>query len=321
MINVGIIGGAGYTAGELVRILLRHPEVSIRFVHSNSQSGKPVHATHTDLTGDTELVFQSTIDRDVDVYFLCQGHGKSIQMIADHPFLKEKVIIDMSRDYRLTESGNSFVYGLPELQKQSIRKSKYIANPGCFATAIQLALLPLASSSMLRDEIHLHGITGSTGAGQSPMPTTHFSWRSNNVSVYKAFNHQHLGEVVQSIRQLQPAYTKHINFVPIRGNFSRGIFISGYVNIDESEDHIKELYRAYYLDDPFTHVSEAPISLKSVVNTNKCLLHLQKHDNKLHVISIIDNLLKGASGQAVQNMNLAFGLPEDTGLHLKANLF
>lgn len=321
MIKTGIIGGAGYTAGELIRILLRHPNAKISFIHSNSQSGKPISSIHTDLLGDTQLYFTSEISEEVDVYFICRGHGKTKELLEQHPKLKEKKIIDLSRDFRLKTDSDGFVYGLPELNKPDICSTKYIANPGCFATAIQLALLPMASANAFKDAIHIHGITGSTGAGQAPSPTTHFSWRNNNVSVYKAFNHQHIGEVNQSIDQLQPSFKHSIHFVPVRGNFARGIFISAYTTTDKSEEELITLYTTFYKDDPFTHVTSEAIHLKSVVNTNKCLIQVKKHGDQLHVISVIDNLLKGASGQAVQNMNLVFGLKEDTGLHLKSIMF
>jgi len=321
MIKAGIIGGAGYTAGELIRILLRHPEVEIEFIQSNSQSGKPIHAIHSDLVGDTDIVFSDKIEKGVDVYFICQGHGKSREIIKNNPHILEKKIIDLSRDYRLSEDRESFVYGLPELQKEEIKAAVHIANPGCFATAMQLALLPLAAAGYITNEVHIHGITGSTGAGQKPVATTHFSWRNSNISTYKAFSHQHMDEVHQTVKQLSPQHNSDIHFVPIRGDFTRGIFISAYTRIDASDDEMKKLYQDYYEDHPFTHLASEGIALKSVVNTNKCLLHIAKHGNMLHITSIIDNLLKGASGQATQNMNLIFGLEETTGLDLKSTLF
>ena len=321
MKRAAIIGGGGYTAGELIRILLEHPEVKIDHVVSDSQQGKSVFETHKDLLGDTSLKFTNTFDPSVDVVFLCKGHGQSKTFLEGNAIPDDTLLIDLSRDYRLADDSHNFVYGLPELQRDAIKVSNKIANPGCFSTAIQLGILPLASKNALKDEIHIHGITGSTGAGQSKLDTTHFSYRNNNVSVYKAFKHQHLTEVEQTLSWLQSSYDAHINFVPIRGDFTRGIFISMYTETDMSESELVELYKSYYADHPFTHVSDETISLKQVVNTNKAILHVEKHNGKAHVTSIIDNLLKGASGQAVQNMNLCFGLKEDAGLQLKPSVF
>ncbi|MTI32734.1 N-acetyl-gamma-glutamyl-phosphate reductase [Xanthovirga aplysinae] len=325
MIKVGIIGGAGYTAGELLRLLLHHPAVEISFVQSNSQAGLALSNVHQDLVGETNLCFTSGFDFNVDVLFLCMGHGRSAEYLKKHPILSSVKIIDLSHDFRLKahayQSDRSFIYGLPELQRAAIQEAENIANPGCFATAIQLALLPLAANDLLQDELHVHAITGATGAGQAPSSTTHFSWRDNNLSVYKAFNHQHLGEIEESLNILQKNFSQEINFIPMRGNFSRGIFASAYINCSLSMEEAKDLYQEFYQQAAFTHLSEQPIHLKQVVNTNKALLHLEVHKGKLLVCCALDNLLKGASGQAIQNMNLMFGLPEKAGLQLKANLF
>jgi len=325
MIKAGIVGGTGYTAGELIRLLVFHPEVTIDFIYSHSKPGEPVAETHSDLIGDLDMHFSGEVNSDVDVLFLCMGHGNSKPFLEKETFSEKTKIIDLSRDFRLngdsTFGERNFVYGLPEYTRESVTKASNIANPGCYATAIQLALLPLAGDEQIQSEIHVHGITGSTGAGQSPSATTHFSWRNNNVSLYKAFNHQHLDEIKQTLQNLQPTMDHEINFLPMRGNFTRGIFCNTYLNLDLSLDEAKELYQDYYQNAPFTHLSEQPIDLKQVVGTNKCLLHLQKHQNKLLVTSAIDNLLKGASGQAVQNLNLMFGLEESAGLQLKSTRF
>ncbi len=318
MLKAGIIGGGGYTAGELIRVLLYHPEVEINFVLSQSQKKKLVSDVHDDLVGECNLHFTDEVSFDVDVLFLCMGHGRSRTFMESHSIPENVAIIDLSSDYRLD---GSFVYGLPELHKTAIQQSKRIANCGCFATAIQMALLPLASQHLLQDEVHVHAVTGSTGAGQSPTPTTHFSWRNNNLSIYKAFNHQHLAEIKQSLRQLQPSFDKAINFLPVRGDFARGIYASAYIDCDLTEEEAYQLYESYYAEAPFTHLSRQNPNLKQVVNTNKCILHLEKHGNKLLIISIIDNLLKGASGQAVQNMNLVFGKAETMGLQLKSVVY
>ncbi|MBN2519152.1 MAG: N-acetyl-gamma-glutamyl-phosphate reductase [Bacteroidales bacterium] len=321
MINVGIIGGAGYTAGELVRILLNHPESKIQFIHSSSNYGKNIADVHTDLLGDTDLFFSDFDFKKVNIVFLCMGHGKSKEFVQNNKIPGNVKIIDLSHDYRLKHDENVFVYGLPELNREKIKKADYIANPGCFATGIELTLLPLAAKNLLIDDIHVNGITGSTGAGQNPSGTTHFSWRNNNISIYKAFTHQHLGEIIQSIKQLQSGFKNDVNFIPVRGNFTRGILISAYTNCDLSEPDLNELYKEYYQSHPFVTVSEKDIDLKQVVNTNKCLLNIKKHNNKVLIQSVTDNLIKGASGQAVQNMNLMFGLPETTGLNLKPVAF
>lgn len=321
MIKVGIIGGAGYTGGELIRLLLHHPAAEIAFVHSRSQAGKPLHSTHQDLIGETDLHFTDEVNQAVDVWFLCMGHGRSKAFLEENPAAEHLRVIDLSNEFRLSANSEAFIYGLPELNRAKIQRAKHIANPGCFATAIQLGLLPLASAGLLHQPIHVHAITGATGAGQQPRSTTHFAWRDNNVSIYKAFKHQHLGEIKQSLQQLQSNFAESINFLPLRGNFSRGIFASIYLEVEEDLEQYQNLYKAYYADVPFTHLTAENPSLKQVVNTNKCLIHLMKEDGKLLVISMIDNLLKGASGQAVQNMNLMFDLKETIGLKLKASYF
>ncbi|WP_430814629.1 N-acetyl-gamma-glutamyl-phosphate reductase [Carboxylicivirga sp. RSCT41] len=320
MIKVGIIGGAGYTAGELIRILLNHPKATIAFVQSNSQAGLPLTDIHTDLIGETELVFCSDVDYNADVLFLCMGHGRSRSFVEAIPPSYKGKIIDLSNDYRLKESSDGFIYGLPELNHELIKQSDKVANPGCFATAIQLALLPLASATRL-NEVHIHAVTGSTGAGQACTSTTHFSWRNNNASVYKSFEHQHLGEIGESVLQLQPGFSKDINFVPMRGNYPRGILASVYLDSDLSEQEAKGLFSDYYSNHRFTFVVDKNPDVKQVVNTNKALVSVNKHGTKLHIVSAIDNLLKGASGQAVHNMNLLFGLDEAEGLHLKPVAF
>ena len=317
-INIGIIGGAGYTGGELLRILLNHPQVNITFVNSKSQAGKPVYSTHSDLIGETDLLFTDQMPFDeVQAIFLCSGHNESKKFLAENTIPESLKIIDLSTDFR--DQSNGFVYGLPELQRDLIKTATKIANPGCFATSIELALLPLANAGLLNEDVHVSAVTGSTGAGQSLSATTHFSWRNNNISIYKAFTHQHLKEINQSIKTLQPAFGKSVNFIPYRGNFSRGIMANVYTKFAGTIEEAKELYKNYYASHPFTHLSEAAeIDLKQVVNTNKCIIHLEKHDDNLLITSIIDNLTKGASGQAVQNLNLVFGLEETTGLKLKS---
>lgn len=320
MINVGIIGGAGYTAGELLRILINHPKVNIAFVNSNSNAGNKLYEVHSGLIGETEIVFTDELPlNNIDALFLCSGHGDSKKFLEANLVPENVKIIDLSTDYR--DESNGFVYGLPELNKDRIKKATKIANPGCFATMIQLGLLPLAANGLLKSEIHINAITGSTGAGVKPGTTSHFSWRNNNISVYKAFEHQHLAEITQSVRQLQKGFDKAINFIPVRGNFSRGIFASSYTDCDLTLEEVKKIYADFYKDASFTFVVEKNPDLKEVVNTNKCIIHLEKHGNKLLIISCGDNLLKGASGQAVQNMNLMFGLEERTGLNLKSVAF
>ncbi|MGR3811459.1 N-acetyl-gamma-glutamyl-phosphate reductase [Jiulongibacter sp. NS-SX5] len=316
-IKVGIIGGAGYTGGELLRILIHHPQVSIQFVNSQSQAGKAVWETHKDLFGDTDLRFTSEFPFEkVNVIFLCSGHGQSVKFHEEHDLPQDLKIVDLSTDFR--DESNGFTYGLPELQKVKIKESGKIANPGCFATSIQLALLPLAHSSLIKEDVHVSAITGSTGAGQKLSPTGHFSWRNSNVSVYKAFTHQHLKEIGQSLNSLQSDFDHSIHFIPYRGNFTRGIMANVYTRFEGSLEEAYSLYQKYYEDAPFTHITENTLDLKMVVNTNKCIIQLQKEGDMLLVTSAIDNLVKGASGQAVQNMNLMFGLPEEEGLGLKS---
>lgn len=321
MFNIGIIGGAGYTAGELIRMLLHHPKVKIDFIYSNSQEGKLVSDIHQDLLGETYLSFSKEINPHVDVLFLCSGHGKSKSFLAEHQFSPKTKIIDLSADFRLKDDHNDFVYGLPELNKKQIQTNANIANCGCFATAIQLALLPLAEAQHLQHDIHIHAITGSTGAGQNPTSTTHFSWRNNNISIYKPFVHQHLGEIKQSLQQLQPDFKSEINFIPLRGNFTRGIFASMYTKSELSEKEIIQLFKNYYQDEPFVIITPKNPSLKQVINTNKCILFLKKEGDNIFIVSLIDNLIKGASGQAIQNMNLMLGLEETEGLQLKSIAF
>lgn len=320
-IKVGIVGGAGYTGGELIRILINHPQVNLAFVHSKSNAGNPIYAIHADLVGDIDLKFTDTLSQEIDVLFLCVGHGDAKKFLDANPFNENIKIIDLSQDFRLNKNAEDFIYGLPEMNRAQIKKAKHIANPGCFATAIQLALLPLATANELKGEVHINAITGSTGAGQGLSASSHFSWRNNNISVYKAFSHQHLNEIGESLVSLQPHFSEEINFIPQRGDFSRGIFASVYLTSNLSEEEAVKLYQEYYKDHPFTFVSDVNIDLKQVVNTNKCLLHIKKHGSKLVIFSAIDNLLKGASGTAVQNMNLMFGLEENTGLKLKAVAF
>lgn len=320
MIKAGIIGGAGYTAGELIRILLFHPEVEIVFVHSTSNAGNKLYDVHSGILGDTEMCFSSEYDLTaVDVLFLCSGHGKSTEFWSQNKRLAGLKVIDLAQDYRDEHEG--YVYGLPEWQKGRITGASLIANPGCFATAIQLALLPLAAAGKLDSEVQVTAITGSTGAGVKPGATTHFSWRDNNLSAYKVFEHQHLIEIKRDLETLSGQDDIAINFVPMRGDFTRGIFASVYTDCDLSDEEAVRLYKDFYKDAAFTHVSDKPVDLKQVVNTNKALVHVEKHGSKLVISSVIDNLLKGASGQAVQNMNIIFGLPEDTGLKLKASAF
>ncbi|MDR0995053.1 MAG: N-acetyl-gamma-glutamyl-phosphate reductase [Tannerella sp.] len=323
MIRCGIIGGAGYTAGELIRLLLCHPEAEITFVNSQSNAGNRLADVHEGLEGDTELRFTSELPFDaVDCLFFCTGHGDTQKFLARHELPKDLRVIDLSQDYRLEAEGNDFVYGLPELNRERIRAAKHIANPGCFATCIQLGLLPLAARKLLREgEVQVTALTGSTGAGVKPGPTSHFSWRMGNISVYKPFAHQHLHEIRQSLAQLQGSQPVPINFIPMRGDFARGIFASIYLDCPLEEEEACRIYTDFYDGQPFTHLSAANIDLKQVVNTNKCLLHVEKHGSKLLILSVIDNLLKGASGQAVHNMNLLFGLDETCGLRLKPSAF
>ncbi|MVT11546.1 N-acetyl-gamma-glutamyl-phosphate reductase [Chitinophaga tropicalis] len=321
-IKAGIIGGAGYTGGEMIRVLLNHPDVTIAYIHSRSNAGNPLYAVHADLLGETELTFTGELSNDIDVMFLCLGHGEAKKFLAENEIAPTVKVIDLSQDFRLgeTSNGREFVYGLPELQREKIATASNIANPGCFATAIQLGLLPLAKAGLL-NEVHTTGITGSTGAGQSLQATSHFTWRANNVSTYKVLTHQHLKEIRRSLQLLQPSFGGEINFVPVRGDYPRGIWITSYLQSDLTLEEAQQLYKNYYAGHPFTHVSEKQIDLKQVVNTNKCLIQLEKTGNKLVIHSIEDNLLKGASGQAVQNMNIMCGLDETAGLKLKSIVF
>lgn len=322
MIKVGIVGGAGYTAGELIRLLINHPDVEIVFINSTSNAGNKITDVHGGLYGETDLVFTSELPlNDIDCLFFCTAHGDTRKFMESHTVPESVKIVDLSMDYRIESPEHDFVYGLPELNRRRICNAQHIANPGCFATCIQLAVLPLAKHLMLNSELHVNAITGSTGAGVKPSATSHFSWRNDNISIYKPFTHQHLAEITQSLTQLQNSFSSRINFIPVRGNFSRGIFATTYIDCKIEIDEIKRIYEEYYADHSFTFITDKNLDLKQVVNTNKCLLHLQKIDNKLLIISMIDNLLKGASGQAVHNMNLLFGLEETVGLHLKPSAF
>ncbi len=354
MIKVGIIGGAGYTAGELIRLLLHHPEADIAFVHSTSNAKNPLTDVHEGLLGETDMKFTDRLPlKSVDVLFFCMGHGKSAEFLEEHPVPQNVRIIDLAQDFRVKAhpqplpgeggkdspssassstvtpprggagGGLSWIYGLPEINKAEIAKAQHVANPGCFATAIQLGLLPLAANWLLHDDIMVNAITGSTGAGVKPAATTHFSWRSGNMSIYKAFRHQHVPEIRQSLAQLQPGFNASVDFIPYRGDFARGIFCTEVVRIDPEvpEEDIVKLYKQFYETAAFTHYVDRDLDLKQVVNTNKALVHVEKHDSKLLITSIIDNLLKGASGQAVQNMNLMFGIDEHAGLDLKPSAF
>jgi len=324
-IKAGIIGSAGYTGGELIRLLINHPQAELSLIHSKSNAGKPISSVHQDLLGETDFKFtddSSALEAgSIDVLFLCVGHGEAKKFLEETVIADKIKIIDLSQDFRLAHSSQlkarSFIYGLPELNRNEIRTAKNIANPGCFASAIQLGLLPLAKMDLLKD-IYTTGITGSTGAGQSLTQTSHFSWRANNIQAYKTLTHQHLGEIGQSLIQLQTKGKIDLNFVPWRGDFTRGIFISSQIDCSWKLDQLVDLYNNFYADHPFTHISQDAIFLKQVVNTNKCVIQLEKVGTKLVIHSALDNLLKGASGQAVQNMNLVFGLDECAGLKLKA---
>ena len=322
MIKIGIIGGAGYTAGELIRLLLNHPDTELVFVNSSSNAGNKLAAVHAGLYGETDMKFTANLPLDeINLLFFCTAHGDTKKFLDNNHVPDKLKIIDLSQDYRIASPAHQFIYGLPELNRRAICKSKYVANPGCFATGIQLALLPLAKHLMLNQSIHVNAITGSTGAGVKPSSTSHFSWRDNNISVYKPFEHQHLHEIRQSLNQLQNSFHASIDFIPVRGNFTRGIFTTAYMDCKIELDEIKKIYNEYYDDHSFTFVVNENPDLKQVINTNKCLLYLQKIEGKLLIISVIDNLLKGASGQAVHNMNLLFNLEETVGLHLKATAF
>lgn len=322
MIKAGIIGGAGYTAGELIRLLLNHPDVDLVWVNSNSNAGNPVSQVHQGLIGETDLVFTSETPFDqVNVVFFCTPHGESRKFMEAHAIPEDLKIVDLSQDYRIADGEHDFIYGLPEVNRKYIIRGRHVANPGCFATAIQLALLPLAKNLLLNSDINITAITGSTGAGVKPSATSHYSWRNDNISVYKPFKHQHLAEIKQTLKGLQNSFNSEINLIPVRGCFSRGIFVAAYLDCPVELSEIKKLYEDYYDDHNFTFISDKMPDLKDVVNTNKCIIHLEKEGDKLLIISVIDNLLKGASGQAVHNMNLLFGLHERVGLQLKASAF
>ena len=322
MIKAGIIGGAGYTAGELIRLLIHHPDVEIKFINSSSNAGNRIADVHEGLYGDTDLTFTEELPLDtIDVLFFCTAHGDTRKFMDSHNLPESLKIIDLSMDYRLKTDDNDFIYGLPELNRRAICRSRHVANPGCFATCIQLGLLPLAKAGWLKGDISVNAITGSTGAGVKPSATSHFSWRNNNISVYKPFTHQHVPEICQSLKQLQPDFNASVDFLPYRGDFPRGIFATIVVRTEEDINTLTHLYEDYYAEDSFTHVIDKNIDLKQVVNTNKCLIHIEKHEDKMLIISCIDNLLKGASGQAVHNMNLMFNLEETVGLILKPSAF
>lgn len=322
MIRIGIIGGAGYTAGELCRILLNHPEAEIVFVNSESNAGNLLAEVHEGLYGETDMRFTDQLPFDqVDVVFFCFGHGKSTKFLAEHYIPADVRIIDLAQDFRLESDDNDYIYGLPELNHSKIQNALHVANPGCFATCLQLGLLPLAEAGLLNGDVMVNAITGSTGAGVKPGATTHFSWRSGNMSIYKAFEHQHVPEIKQSLRQLQPSFDSEIDFIPYRGDFPRGIFATEVIKCDAPIDEIEGYYHDFYSEAPFTFYIDKPVDLKQVVNTNKCLIHCEKYGNKLLITSCIDNLLKGAVGQAVQNMNVMFGVEESLGLRLKPSGF
>lgn len=325
MIKAGIVGGAGYTAGELIRILVNHSQVELDFVYSTSNAGNKLYAVHADLLGETEQDFTDTINAEVDVLFLCLGHGNSTAFLQNNEFSASTKIIDLSNDFRLNADmnfeGKEFIYGLPEVRREEIKTANYIANPGCFATCIQFALLPLAAAKKLGNDIHINATTGATGAGVSPSATSHFPWRDNNFSVYKPFTHQHLGEIGETLEGLQGSKTGELLFIPNRGNFSRGIFASVYTKFDGTVEEAKEIFTNYYAEAPFVHITDVPVNMKQVVNTNKCAISIIKHGDNILIYSAIDNLLKGASGQAVQNMNLMFGYDEVEGLNLKGTGF
>lgn len=320
--KIGILGAAGYTAGELLRLLINHPQAEIVFANSESNAGNPVTDVHEGLIGDTDMRFTSEMPfSEVDVVFFCFGHGKSEAFLKEHAIPSDVRIIDLAQDFRIKSPGNDYVYGLPEINRGLIAHARHVANPGCFATCIQLALLPAAAMGLLTSDISVNAITGSTGAGQKPSSTTHFSWRADNMSIYKPFSHQHVPEIRQSLIQVQGSLPCDIDFIPYRGNFARGIFATSVVKTDATLDDITAAYKDFYKDAPFTHYCDNAIDMKQVVNTNKCLVHCDKFGNKLLVTSCIDNLLKGAVGQAVQNMNIMFGLDERCGLALKASAF
>lgn len=320
--RIGILGGAGYTGGELIRVLINHPQAEIVFVNSESNAGNPVTDVHEGLYGDTELTFTDAMPfGQVDVLFFCFGHGKSRQFLAEHDVPDDVRIIDLAQDFRLSAPGNDYVYGLPEINRSKIASARHVANPGCFATCIQLGLLPAAAMGLITEDVAVNAITGSTGAGQKPGATTHFSWRNNNMSIYKPFTHQHVPEIRQSLAQVQGTLDAGIDFIPYRGDFTRGIFATMVVKTKAAEEDIVRCYKDFYKDAAFTHYADKAVDLKQVVNTNKCLVHCEKFGDKLLITSCIDNLLKGAVGQAVQNMNIMFGCDEKAGLSLKPSAF
>ncbi|MFP5437896.1 MAG: N-acetyl-gamma-glutamyl-phosphate reductase [Bacteroidia bacterium] len=322
MIKIGIIGGSGYTAGELLRLLANHPEATIDFVYSTTNAGSPVASVHEDLYGTLDINFTDTVNPDVDVVFLCLGHGNSLAFLQANAFSDATKIIDLGNDFRLAKdaafNGKTFIYGLPELNREAIKSAQYIANPGCFATAIQLALLPLAKNGLLSDTVHVNATTGSTGAGVMPSATSHHPWRMGNMSHYKAFGHQHLGEIIQSLNLTQQGFNEEILFIPNRGDFARGIFATLYTKVDTDFESVVKLYNEYYSGEPFVRITTSSINMKLAIQTNNCFISLEQHGKHLLITSVIDNLVKGASGQAIENMNLMFGLEETTGLKLKA---
>jgi len=323
MKKIGIVGGSGFTGGELIRVLLNHPKLKIKFIYSLSQNGKNVHEIHPDLLGKTDIIFSDQISTDIDVLFLCLGHGKSRIFLDKYNFKSDTIIIDLSSDFRLTNNNKyksrNFLYSLPEFNREKIKQSKSIANPGCFATAIQIGLLPLMANNLIKNDIHVNAITGSTGAGRISSDTNNFNWRNNNLSIYKPFNHQHLNEIYQTLNIM--GNNSKIYFVPYRGNFTRGIFTSIYMKFDDEIENIKSIYKDFYESHPFTFLSKNDINLKEVINTNNCHVSIECHESIIHITTVIDNLLKGASGQAVQNLNIIFGYEESLGLNFKGSIY
>ena len=323
MKKIGIVGGSGFTGGELIRILLNHPKFKIKFIYSLSQNGKNIHEIHPDLLGKTDIIFSDQITTDVDVLFLCLGHGKSRIFLDKYNFKSDTILIDLSSDFRLINNNKyksrNFLYSLPEFNKEKIKQSKSIANPGCFATAIQIGLLPLLVNNLIKNDIHVNAITGSTGAGKISSNTNNFNWRNNNVSIYKPFNHQHLNEIYQTLNIL--GNDSKIYFVPYRGNFTRGIFTSIYMKLDHKIKDIEIIYKDFYKNHPFTFLSKNDINLKEVINTNNCHVKIQFHESLIHITTVLDNLLKGASGQAVQNLNIIYGYEESLGLNFKGSIY
>lgn len=323
MKKIGIVGGSGFTGGELIRILVNHPKLKIKFIYSLSQNGKNVHEIHPDLLGKTDIIFSDQISTDIDVLFLCLGHGKSRIFLDKYNFKSDTIIIDLSSDFRLTNNNKyksrNFLYSLPEFNREKIKQSKSIANPGCFATAIQIGLLPLMANNLIKNDIHVNAITGSTGAGRVSSDTNNFNWRNNNLSIYKPFNHQHLNEIYQTLNIM--GNDSKIYFVPYRGNFTRGIFTSIYMKFDDEIENIKSIYKDFYESHPFTFLSKNDINLKEVINTNNCHVNIECHESIIHITTVIDNLLKGASGQAVQNLNIIFGYEESLGLNFKGSIY